>query len=133
MAASCSWKVSAICTDIVTSSVKYSRNYFGISTEVMTRIMLHYSFADGVAFIIRFCHQFIYNIVKVSIFAMQTCTGLFQLILCAVKPFQIISVINLNVFLQIWPFVPIGNKYVIPVHTHVSWFLQRWLIVYVIL
>ena len=45
---SCSWKENGIWHEIMTLSMKYSRTNLVLSTDVMTRNMLHYSFSDGV-------------------------------------------------------------------------------------
>jgi len=41
-----SWKELDIWHDIMTLSVKYSRKTLVLSTDVMARNMLHYSFSD---------------------------------------------------------------------------------------
>jgi len=67
----------------------------------MIRKMLHYRFSDIVLSIILSCYWFIGHIIKVSIFAMSACTGLFQpmlfpVILQIIAPLQIVSANHLN-------------------------------------
>jgi len=60
----------------MTSQMTYSSE--SSDTDVMIRNMLHYSFSDIVLSIIQLCYWFIWHIIKVCIFAMPTCTGLFR-------------------------------------------------------